>query len=117
MEPEVQNNYGGARIVVDKENSIAINVRTLDDYVAEQSLKQIDVIKIDVEGFELNVLTGGKSSIESYRPKLFVEVHFLFLCRCKDFEYKKTANSFILRCQGKDLGRDEVYEYEFKVKK
>ena len=35
----------------------------------------------------------------------------------KDFEYKKTADGFILRCQGKDLGKDETYEYEFKVKK
>ena len=35
----------------------------------------------------------------------------------KDFEYEKIAEGFILRCQGKDLGRDEVYEYEFKVKK
>ena len=35
----------------------------------------------------------------------------------KDFEYEKTADGFILRCQSKDLGRDKVYEYEFKVKK
>jgi hypothetical protein len=35
----------------------------------------------------------------------------------KDFEYEKTPEGFILRCQGKDLGKDEIYEYEFKVKK
>jgi len=35
----------------------------------------------------------------------------------KDFEYEKAVDGFILRCQGKDLGRDETYEYEFKVKK
>lgn len=34
----------------------------------------------------------------------------------KDFEYKKTADGFILRCQGKDLSKDEIYQYEFKVK-
>ena len=34
----------------------------------------------------------------------------------EDFEYEKTADGFILRCRGKDLGRDEIYEYEFKVK-
>jgi len=33
-----------------------------------------------------------------------------------DFKYEKTADGFILRCQGKDLGKDETYEYEFKVK-
>ena len=35
----------------------------------------------------------------------------------KDFEYEKTTDGFILRCQGKDLDKDETYEYEFKVKK
>ena len=34
----------------------------------------------------------------------------------KDFEYEKTDDGFILKCQGKDLSRDETYQYEFKVK-
>lgn len=33
----------------------------------------------------------------------------------KDFEYEKTAEGFILLCQGRDLSRDKIYEYEFKV--
>ena len=35
----------------------------------------------------------------------------------KNFEYEKTEDGFILRCQGKDLLKNEIYEYEFKVKK
>jgi hypothetical protein len=35
----------------------------------------------------------------------------------EDFEYEKTADGFILRCQAKDLLKDEIYEYEFKVAK
>ncbi len=35
----------------------------------------------------------------------------------KSFLYEKTANGFILRCQSKDLEKDEIYKYEFKVKK
>ncbi len=35
----------------------------------------------------------------------------------KDFEYEKTADGFVLRCRGRDLDKDEIYEYEFKVKK
>jgi hypothetical protein len=34
----------------------------------------------------------------------------------KDFEYEITDDGFILRCQGKDLEKDEVYQYEFKIK-
>lgn len=35
----------------------------------------------------------------------------------KPFQYEKTVDGFILRCQGKDLSKDEIYKYEFKVKK
>lgn len=35
----------------------------------------------------------------------------------KDFIYEKTGDGFILRCRGKDLSKDKIYEYEFKVKK
>ena len=35
----------------------------------------------------------------------------------KDFIYAKTGDGFILRCQGKDLDKNKIHEYEFKVKK
>jgi hypothetical protein len=35
----------------------------------------------------------------------------------KDFLYEKTATGFILKCQGKDLGKGIVRKYEFKVAK
>ncbi|TSA54681.1 MAG: hypothetical protein D4R45_03610 [Planctomycetaceae bacterium] len=35
----------------------------------------------------------------------------------KDFEYEKTKDGFVLRCRGKDLDKDKIYEYEFKIPK
>jgi hypothetical protein len=35
----------------------------------------------------------------------------------KDFEYERGHNGFILRCRGKDLLKDKIHEYEFKVSK
>jgi hypothetical protein len=35
----------------------------------------------------------------------------------EDFEYKKTEAGFMLRCRGKDLDKDEIHQYEFKVAK
>jgi hypothetical protein len=34
----------------------------------------------------------------------------------QDYLYQKTAAGFVLRCQGKDLDKDKIYEFEFKVK-
>jgi len=35
----------------------------------------------------------------------------------KDFQYEKTKDGFILHCRGKDLDKDEIYKYDFKVPK
>lgn len=35
----------------------------------------------------------------------------------KDFEYERKDDGFVLRCQGKDLDKDKIHQYEFKVPK
>ncbi|HUT29306.1 MAG TPA: hypothetical protein VMX13_05900 [Sedimentisphaerales bacterium] len=34
-----------------------------------------------------------------------------------DFEYEKKTDGFVLRCQAKDLDKDKLHEYEFKMRK
>ncbi len=43
----------------------------MDDFLGES----VDLVKIDVEGFEADVLSGAEKIIEELRPNLFVEVH------------------------------------------
>ena len=57
-------------IALGEENEI-IELRTLDD---EQGLKPPDLVKIDVEGFELEVLKGAGRTLER-KPDLFLEMH------------------------------------------
>jgi FkbM family methyltransferase len=51
-----------------------INVITLDEFAENNDLKKIDLIKIDTEGFEFNIISGAKKTIEKHRPSLFVEL-------------------------------------------
>jgi FkbM family methyltransferase len=48
---------------------------TIDDVVERLSLRRVDVIKIDVEGAEIDVLKGCGRTLETYRPTLLIEVH------------------------------------------
>jgi FkbM family methyltransferase len=45
-------------------------VRTLDEIVAEYGIATIDLLKIDVEGHELDVLNGGTKAFQANRIKL-----------------------------------------------
>jgi len=48
----------------------------LDSFVRKHSIAGVDLIKVDVEGFELDVLTGLSQILsEKIKPILFVEVH------------------------------------------
>jgi hypothetical protein len=46
----------------------------IDDIVRELKLPRVDVIKIDVEGAELQVLQGARETLQRLRPQLVVEI-------------------------------------------
>lgn len=68
-------NMGGASVVssLKRVDSTLIELTTLDEYCELEKLTRLDVIKIDVEGFESKVLDGGKKTIKKYKPKIFLE--------------------------------------------
>jgi FkbM family methyltransferase len=48
-------------------------VSTLDDLVAALQLKRVDVIKLDVDGYEVEVLRGARRVLAEFRPLVFFE--------------------------------------------
>ncbi len=61
--------------------------------------KKIDFIKIDVEGYELDVLRGLKSQIQNYKPLLLVEIekrHNKNYLRVFKFLYNYNYNVYYL---------------------
>lgn len=54
---------------------VEVDVITLDDLIISNAIQQVDLIKIDVEGMEWEVLSGGKRFIENNRPIIVAETH------------------------------------------
>lgn len=55
-------------------DAVPIEVTALDDFFEDHRPERVDVVKIDVEGYELEVLKGAMATIDRYRPRLFIEI-------------------------------------------
>lgn len=73
---QINDNLGMNRIVASgtKSSNFQIEVEKLDDYVSQHGIAKVDVMKIDVEGFEMNVLLGAEKNISKWKPSLFIEI-------------------------------------------
>lgn len=65
---------------------IPIKIKTLDSYLIEREIKQVDFVKVDVEGAEMMFLRGAKKLFEQRKPPIiFME---MALATSKEFDYK-----------------------------
>jgi len=74
-----------------------------------------DTIKIDTEGYEFNVLSGGKEVISSYRPLMFIELHPKFTSMygthiSQVFDIKKELDYSMKDITGKEITLEEVIQ-------
>jgi FkbM family methyltransferase len=51
-----------------------IRLVTLDSFMAGEDLRRLDLIKVDIEGWEVRCLRGAIGTIEQFRPMILVEV-------------------------------------------
>lgn len=54
-------------------NEISVKQVTLDEYCKKQGIRSLDLIKMDIQGAELDLLQGGDETIRLYRPAIFLE--------------------------------------------
>jgi len=58
-----------------KAQSLKIQGKKLDSFVAENNIDRIDFLKIDIQGAEVEFLKGARESINKFKPKIMVELN------------------------------------------
>lgn len=58
---------------LDPEGDCVIALTTIDLFVADRGLRRLDLIKIDVEGFDIDVIDGAEVTLARFRPMVFLE--------------------------------------------
>lgn len=75
LEVRTPGNRGGNRVSpTDHVNTTPVQIKPLDSVEAVVSLQTVDLIKLDVEGYELHVLRGARGLLTKHKPILFIEV-------------------------------------------
>jgi len=64
-----------------RHDTVCVDTITLDDFVLENNIDRLDVIKCDVEGAEFLVLQGAKETLAQFHPTLFMEIDPFWLQR------------------------------------
>jgi FkbM family methyltransferase len=66
-------------VKADHHREAKAQVLRLDDALPQLGLDRIDMLKIDVEGFELDVLEGASEALARFRPRVFMEMNHVAL--------------------------------------
>jgi FkbM family methyltransferase len=93
------------KIHEEKTSELTVIVRQLDSVLAEIGIQQPDIIKMDVEGAEVDVLAGAYQTLAQARPLLLIELH-----GTNDAVAQALAEQgYEVRCLGTRLGILDVH--------
>lgn len=84
------NHSAGGSGARDYDDVLKVKQTSLDQYLKNQKIRNIDLIKIDVEGYDGYVLKGALETIAKSQPALMIECIPKLLSRC-DFDYEVFA--------------------------
>jgi FkbM family methyltransferase len=96
--------YGGHK----KWTTISVPQTTIDRFAALKGLENIDLVKIDVEGYEIPVLKGGLESIRRCRPIILCEILGENIKQSFFSEFSTTHNYYRYLVLNEGLVKDEA---------
>lgn len=73
----VLDNGPGTKVLpmISLPEAYSVKTATIDNLIKEKNINRIDLIKMDIEGAELEALKGAEQSIRSFKPKLAISVY------------------------------------------
>jgi FkbM family methyltransferase len=92
----------------DWDNVDAVPVTVID----RLNLPRLDILKLDIEGMELDALAGARNTINKYKPIIFVETFIVGRQRLHDFFGDKYYEKEVSRLMSIFLHRDDPLNNE-----
>lgn len=85
---------------------IQVPVLRLDDFVKQEGISEIGILKSDTEGYDFQVLLGAEETLRRFRPVLIMEVNEIWLQK-----FRSSKNQLLEKI--KELGYQQAAENIF----
>jgi len=69
------------------DNKGAFQIRRLDEVLQEESMSEVDFVKMDIEGYECEALRGAGDFLKTYHPRLVKSEVWQSMERCSCMEF------------------------------
>lgn len=77
-------NPGAYNLFEEGEKNTRITIAVADDFIPSLNIREINLVKIDVEGFEYQVIKGMQHTLAKYKPTVVFEYERDYICRNGD---------------------------------
>lgn len=65
--------------IIGENEVIKVFSKTLDEFCEQNKIESIDLIRMDVEGYEFNIIDGAKKTLKKFKPTIMMEIHKMYL--------------------------------------
>jgi len=69
----------GNDLIKSEDKIIKVPVKTLDSFVKDNEIEKIDLLRMDVEGYENNIIDGATEVLIKFKPKIMIEIHKMIM--------------------------------------
>lgn len=110
---ESEENMGAISLREKSDSGLLITVKKGDDWVQEHNISSIDFMKIDVEGYEWEVISGFENTINKFHPGILVEwdLNYMKQNGVSLFEWQKFIDKYNYKVY--QVNKYELVQIEF----
>lgn len=78
---------------------IQVDIMTLDSFSQKNEIKKVDLLRMDVEGYERNIIEGSMNFLEKFKPILMIEVHKMIIGNNRTNELLEKLQKMNYECE------------------
>ncbi len=81
------------------DKTIQVDIMTLDSFSQKNEIKKVDLLRMDVEGYERNIIEGSINFLEKFKPILMIEVHKMIMGNNRTNEFLEKLQKMNYECE------------------